>query len=172
MALQLYKIATVEVGSAGSATIDFTSIPQGYTDFKIVASMRTTTTTAGAWDNVNVTFNGTTTGYSQRLLFGNDTTTTGQSTSNSTTSLNFFYAARFAATANTFSNCEIYVPNYNSANNKSVQLETVVENNSTTTWLLGMTAGLWSNTAAITSVTLTSANLFVQYGTFTLYGIL
>jgi len=158
--------------NANAASVTFANIPQtGYTDLKIVASMRTTTATAGAWDNVNVTLNGTTTGYSQRLLFGNDTTTTAQSANNSTTSMNFFYAARNAATANTFSNCEIYIPNFTSANNKSVQLETAVENNSTTTWLLGMTAGLWSNTAAINSVTLTSANFFVQYSTFSLYGL-
>ena len=171
MPVNYVLLETIELNqNTGSVTFD--NIPQtGYTNLKIVASMRTTTATSGAWDNVNVTFNGSTTGYSQRLLFGNDSTTTGQSTNNATTSLNFLYAPRNAATSNNFSNCEIFISNYNSANNKNVQLESVVENNSATTWLLGMTAGLWSNTSAITSITLTSANFFVQYSTFSLYGI-
>ena len=39
MALQLFKIETVEVSSPVTS-VTFSSIPQGYTDLKLVASVR------------------------------------------------------------------------------------------------------------------------------------
>ena len=40
----LVKIQTVTVGSGGASSIDFTSIPQTYTDLCLVYSARLTTT--------------------------------------------------------------------------------------------------------------------------------
>ncbi len=76
------------------------------------------------------------------------------------------------ATSNTFANAELYIPNYTSSNYKSASTDSVTENNATSALAI-MTAGLWSNTAAITSITLTpdSATNFVQYSTFSLYGL-
>ena len=75
------------------------------------------------------------------------------------------------ATANTFANVSIYIPNYTSANYKSVSIDAVTENNATTAYAF-LSAGLWSNTAAITSATITnSSGNYVQYSTAYLYGI-
>jgi len=76
------------------------------------------------------------------------------------------------ATANTFGSWEAYVPNYTLSNNKSVSLDSVMENNATAAEQ-NLVAGLWSNTAAITSIKLLPLNgtAFKQYSTATLYGI-
>jgi hypothetical protein len=73
-----------------------------------------------------------------------------------------------SATASTFGSGLIYIPNYAGSTNKSYLTDWVTENNATAAYA-GFTAGLLSNTAAITDVTLTGS--FVQYSTATLYGI-
>jgi len=74
-------------------------------------------------------------------------------------------------TASTFGNAEIYLPNYAGNTNKSASIDMVSEQNATSTYM-GLVAPLWSNTAAITSITLTGASgNLAQYSTATLYGI-
>ena len=75
------------------------------------------------------------------------------------------------ATSNTFSNAEYYIPNYAGGTNKSTSGDAVAEQNATTAQVI-LTAGLWSNTAAITSVGLTpTSGTFLQYSTAYLYGV-
>ena len=77
------------------------------------------------------------------------------------------------ATANTFGNMEIYIPNYAGSSNKSVSVNQVGEDNAATAYAT-LLAGLWSNTAAITSIKLTPFSggaSFVQYSTAYLYGV-
>jgi len=78
-----------------------------------------------------------------------------------------------SATASTFGNGEYYIPNYTSSNYKSVSADAVSENNNTTAYAR-LTAGLWSNTAAITSIRLTpdTGTAWVTNSTATLYGVL
>ena len=169
MALQLYKIATVEVGSAGASTIDFTSIPQGYTDLKLVVSARTSNAANG--NSLRLKVNSITTGYTVRGLRGDGSTASSFTDTGST----YFAGVTNAAsgTTLTFSNIEIYIPNYSGSTNKSLSVDSARENNTTAADLY-LLAGLLSNTAAITSLTLTpetTAN-WVEYSTATLYGIL
>ena len=76
------------------------------------------------------------------------------------------------ATASTFGNTMLYIPNYTSSNNKSSSSDGVAETNATNV-NMAMIANLWSNTAAITSIKLTPATgaTLQQYSTATLYGI-
>jgi len=164
MANTFVKIQTVTVGTA-VATIDFTSIPQTYTDLKIVISARGSV--AALIENVLISFNSTTTDFTARNLESNGVTVT------SSTAVPR-YAGIFngsTSTASIFSNSEIYIPNYTSANYKSFSTDAVIENNAASSGLL-FVANLWSNTAAITSVTLTAGSgTFSQYTSATLYGI-
>lgn len=171
MPLQLYKIATVEVGSAGASSINFTSIPQGYTDLKLVVSLRGTD--ANNYINNRVSFNGSTSGYTSKLLYGLGSGTPTSINNSVTTAVDFSsYGTGSIATANTFGNVEVYIPNYAGSNNKSLSIDQVSENNATTS-IAALTAGLWSNTAAINQVTITPGlGTLVQYSTATLYGIL
>jgi hypothetical protein len=160
------KIASVTVGSGGAASIDFTSIPSTYTDLCIKHSLRIGGTSVQ--DVVDISFNGSTASFSGRILFG--TGAAAASTSSYTRGAGTM--AEWNFTANTFGNSEIYIPNYAGSNNKSLSADGVSENNGTTALAI-LFATLWSNTSAITSISLTpyGGGSFVQYSTATLYGI-
>lgn len=167
MANTFKKIQTVTVGSGGAANIEFTSIPQTYTDLKIVVSARSTY--SALTDTLFVKPNGLTTNGSSKWIIG-DGLNAGASSSAA-----FNYVREIngnTATASTFASVEIYVPNYTSSNYKSFSSEGVTENNAGVGVRTGITAGLWSSTAAITSITLTATGGdFVQYSSATLYGV-
>jgi hypothetical protein len=159
------EIASVTVGSGGAATIDFTSIPSTYTDLLVLASARSTRN-SDTIDDLVIRFNDSTTSYSGKRLFG----TGGSVSSDSPTDIRGFAVAN-NSTANTFSNNSFYIPNYTAAINKSVSIDGVNENNSSTAFG-GIVAGLWSNTAAITKITMLANNgNLMQYSSFYLYGI-
>lgn len=165
MANTFIKLSTVIVGPSGASSIDFTSIPQTFTDLKIVASIRCNV--AFTSEEFYVQFNGTTTNLSYRTLVG--VTNSGTASSGTGSS---GYVNGNSADASVFSNTQIYIPNYTSSNNKSFSVDTVNETNGTTTRPT-LSANLWSNTAAITSVKLisTTSATIMQYSTATLYGI-
>lgn len=164
------KIATVTVGSGMAANISFTSIPQTYTDLYIKISAKTNASSGTIWDSPFIDFNGTTTNQSTRFLYGNGSTT--GSTTDTRQYGSVYGVTTSSSTANTFGNGEVYIPNYTSSNYKSSSGDGVTENNAITSGL-AFTANLWSNTAAITSITLTpsSGSTFLQYSIATLYGI-
>ena len=161
MAANMVLLEKITVGAAGAASVTFNNIPQtGYTDLKIVASARSTTTTG----SVTIGFNGVTTNLSGRYIQG---VGTGTPTS-STYTTQIANMSISSDTTSTFGNFELYIPNYTSANYKSFSVDSVTENNATTAYA-NLVAGLWSSTAAITSVALTGA--FAQFSTFSLYGL-
>lgn len=169
MALQLFKIASTELSTATSS-ISFSNIPQGYTDLKIVLSVRASTTSGNS--NCFIYLNGVTgTSYSQTRLSGNGSTVV----SDSQTSypwIDMTNAIPNATyTANTFGSAQIYISNYTSSNYKYLSVDFVGENNAATSYAY-LDYGLFSNTSAITSLTIDGTDNFVQYSTATLYGIL
>jgi len=97
-----------------------------------------------------VTLNGSESSKSGKLLYGQGS---GAGASGNYTNLNIWYPSS-GATANTFGNAVINIPNYTSNTNKALSIDMVSESNETFTYGM-MFAGLWANTAAITSVTLT-----------------
>jgi hypothetical protein len=165
------KIASVTVGSGGAADIEFISIPATYTDLVVKLSSRSSGTAANGWINGALTFNGSGSNYSGILLVGRGDLAPA-SLPNSSTSIDFaFYSSESNTTANTFSNNEIYIPNYASSNNKSVSSDITEETNAARA-ILGFNAGLWSDSAVITSIKLQNASgNFLQYSSATLYGI-
>lgn len=165
MALTYQAIATVTVGSGGAADIEFTNIPGTYTDLCIALSLRYSYATG--WDNSKIEFNSSSSNLSSRGIYGNNTTVG----NGNWPSAIYLFQPGSSATSSTFGNCLVYIPNYTSSKNKSVSVDYVSENNSTD-GILGITSGLWSNTAAITSVKFTPvSNNYVQHSTATLYGI-
>lgn len=152
-----------------AATVTFDNIPQtGYTDLKVVWSTRDTS--ASAVNNIIIRLNSVTTSQSCRFFvftgtsFGNASADTPLYTSGSVGN---------NATTNTFSNCELYIPNYSSTSiNKSVTVDSVTENNATTAFIQ-LTAGIYTSNSAITSIQFApngSVN-FMAGSTFSLYGV-
>lgn len=166
MALTYIKIASATVGSGGASSIDFNSIVSTYDDLVILASIRTTNGTPNT--DMAMRFNGSTSGYSNRQLYG----TGSQALSNAPFSDRIYIGSGNGngATSNTFGNQLIYIPNYKTSNNKSVSTDAVSENNGTTAFM-NLVAGLWSNSAAITSISLFDGNTIMQHSTAVLYGI-
>ena len=146
------------------ASVTFNNIPQtGYTDLKIVGSTRYST--AISMGGFGITFNGLNTNQSAKYLYGAGSGTPGSG------SFLLFDSNGASDTANTFSNWEIYIPNYTSSNYKSFSIDDVLEANATYAEAI-MNAGLWSSAAAITSIGFArSAATWGQYSTFSLYGL-
>jgi hypothetical protein len=166
MATTYEIIDKATAGSGGVSSVTFSSIPQTYTDLKIVVSARQ----GSGGTDIKLTFNGSSTSYSNKRLFG--TGSTAASDSANTTYVSNTMTDDSDFTANTFGNGEFYIPNYRvSGIAKSVSVDGVTENNATLA-LSMLTAGLWSVTDAITSITI-SAQIpnFVQHSSFYLYGI-
>lgn len=168
MANTLIPIQTYTLSSS-AASVTFSNIPQNYTDLKLVISPRSDGGTTA--NDGRMTFNGSASGYSSRLLYGLGSGTP-SSASNSGTYMYWINSTNSnGLTASTFSNTEIYIPNYTSSNQKSVSCDTVTENNGTYGAQL-LTAGLWTGTSAITSISFSlDYGNFVSNSTFTLYGI-
>ena len=166
MAVTHKLIQTITVGVAGQASIEFTSIPQTYTDLLVVLSLRTNQ--AAVSDDIEIQFNTLTTNRSSRTLFGSGTV----ATSNSSASAIYCTANGATSTASVFSSVGVYIPNYTGSTNKSLSIDNVYEQNATGGFQ-GLSAGLWSSTAAITSVKFISAysSTIQQFSSASLYGI-
>jgi len=167
-------ISSTTVGSGGVSGIDFTSIPSTYTDLVLLLSLRGNN--ASYDDYINVRFNSSSgSNYSNRILDAGGVGFAGSSSFASQNYGYFFQIDAASSTASTFSNVEIYIPNYAGNANKPYSNFGVRENNgnqSTSRWM-ALNAGLWNQTSAITSINLSvgSSTLWVQYSTAYLYGI-
>jgi hypothetical protein len=154
----------ITVGAAGASSVTFSNIPQtGYTDLVVKYSLRNTSTNP----TVIALINGSASGFTRKYFVGSGTAVNAGSDAS-----NYIgYGEISTDTASTFASNEMYITNYTSSNYKSISIDNVTENNSTTAYAyLGAT--LWSNTAAITSIELSmyGGNL-AQYSTFYLYGV-
>jgi len=170
MANTFILIASSTVGAGGAASIDFTSIPSTYTDLVILYSGRSTSNAGQTWAPIRATFNGSSSTWSNRAIYGDGSSA---SSGNSSSLSEFGQASSSLSTSSTFSNGSIYIPNYAGSTNKSSSTDAVSENNGTSA-LASLTADLWSTTSAITSISLqipSAYGLFAQYSTAYLYGV-
>jgi hypothetical protein len=163
--------STVTVGVLGAATIDFTSISSAYTDLVLKISARSNY--VGVVETTNLQLNGvTTTTYPARYLQGDGASAT-SATANISASFPMGVVTGNTATASTFGSVDIYIPNYtDSSNQQSLSADSVSENNATTSYAR-LTAALWQNNAAITSISIFPylGTSWQQYTTASLYGI-
>ena len=162
----------ITVGAAGAASVTFNSIPQtGYTDLVVKASARTDRALEN--DEISVRINGDTSAiYSYRSITGNGSSASSSTETNTTRFRNLNNISGATATSNTFGNTEFYIPNYTNSSFKSVSFDSTGENNATSSYM-DLAAGLYGSTSAVTSILMfprVGPN-FVQYSTFSLYGI-
>ena len=164
--MTMTHIETIELGSS-AASITFSSIPQDYTDLLLLVSPRTDD--VDARDNVLVQPNNSSSNLSTIVLDGYDS---GNVATASLTEVRLL-ATSATATSNTFGSNSVYFSNYTSSAAKSMSIEAVQENNSSASYALGIQAGLWNDTTAITSIVLlprTGSNLLANT-TASLFGI-
>lgn len=167
-----YTLIASNTLSSSAASVTFSSIPGTYTDLVLRMSVRTITNSSS--EVVLLRFNSDTTGnYSFTFLTG-DGSTAASSRGSNQTYIYFSGTASGNGTSNTFSNAEIYIPSYTAAQNKSIGVFPVTENNATsTTTKIEPTSGLWRNTAAISSISIlgTVGAGLATGSSFFLYGI-
>lgn len=150
-------------GTVSSVTIS--SIPSTFTDLVIEYSGRTNGGTTG--NDLLISLNGSTANFTHRRLQGSGSTVASYNGSTGNAGID----NGNTSSANVFSNTSIYIPNYAGSNYKSISSDSVTENNATEAYTF-FGAVLWSNTAAINSVTLTPyAGSILQYSTIYVYGV-
>ena len=164
MAANYVLLAKNVVGAAGASSVTFSNIPQtGYTDLVIKGSVRTDVGTA--YGVIYCQFNSAAyANQTYRRIYG-DGSSAG---ADNATSIVLALVSGNGATANTFGTFDVVIPNYTSSNYKSLSSDSAGETNATTIYSQLM-AGLWSDTAPITSITLVAS--YMQYSTFYLYGV-
>jgi hypothetical protein len=156
-----------------AASVTFSSIVGTYTDLRLIYSARDNRSSTNFTDDVTIKFNGSATSdYSSKVLYGGGGGAASLGNSAATYSYGG-YVTDTSGTANTFGSSDIYIPNYAGSNNKSFSVDAVSESNDANNVYISLQAGLRSNTAAITSITLAPLNgtLFSVSSTFYLYGI-
>jgi hypothetical protein len=172
MAVYSELIQTQTLASAAGSIV-FSSIPQTYADLRLVFSVRAQRT-SNTWDNVVMYFNGITgTQYSSRIIYSQASGAVAVNSNAGVAFLNFIqYAPTATATANLFSNGEVYIPNYAGNKFKQVIANSVAPTLSVSDNIFTYSAGLWSNTAAINSITIAPGSLNLEANSsISLYGI-
>jgi hypothetical protein len=160
-----YKLISSNVLSTSTTSISFSSIPQTYTDLVIRTNIRTDNT--GSGNGFSVYLNGSTTSASRTIIYGDGSTAATLRSSTAPGGL----VNGTTETANTFAGTEVYIPNYGGSTYKPVSTLSVMENNANFAYI-SAGIGLWSNTSAVTSITLTSGvGNFIATSSFYLYGI-
>jgi hypothetical protein len=166
MSYTLIERKTLE---SSASNITFDNIPQFYSDLVILTSVRGDNANA---QGLRIYFNGLTSNLSSIFLFGD-----GSGVSQGT-GTDGFAGSLFGtgATANTFGNGMIYIPNYAGSTNKSFTSDNVTENNATTSFQ-SIGVGRWASTAPITSFTVFGrtdgggTNNLIAGSSISLYGI-
>lgn len=169
MANTYQALSTVTVGAGGVAEILFSDIPQTYTDLVLVWSTRLNSTSVATRFTLNANSSAI---YNQRRLYASGGTTGGDAS----TGLSWFdFKGNVGSsyTANVFSNSYLYIPNYASTSQpKTVNVDFSSENNSTTVWEVGFSAGQFSSNDPVTSIKVWRAtDTIEQYSTVAIYGI-
>jgi len=160
------KLIESKTLATAAASIEFTSIPQDGTDLVALTSLRADV----ASNELRFRINGDTgTNYTDRRLGGNGASPS--SASQTSAYLRCIGSNPSDYTANTFGNASFYLPNYTGSTQKSISHDSVSENNSTEA-VQNITAGIWTGTAAITSVLFyPSSGNFVAGSIISLYKI-
>jgi hypothetical protein len=169
------SIATVTVGSGGSASVTFSSIPSTYKHLQIRGIMRSSRATFGNGGS-NYNFNGDTgTNYSWHSVQGDGSSATARNAT-TTNRIATNSNAESGAPANTFGAIVFDILDYTNTNKyKTTRALAGVDINGTVAGyggIIELISGNWRSTSAITSITITADNPnYVQYTSFALYGI-
>ena len=171
-----YTLISSNVLGSNTASVTFSSIPSTYTDLVLRASTRTSYTADAYPRDTFIRFNGdSATNYSVTRLGAQTGSAFSGRTSSASQGIIFEENTNAAAsTANTFSETEVYIPNYLSTSNRAFSNFGVSENNDNTYPIIGATALLYRGGSAISSIFLSpqggTAN-FLTGSSFYLYGI-
>lgn len=167
------SIATVSVGSGGTPTVIFSSIPSTYTHLQIRGIVRNgrAVNSMGGSLHIKVNSDATSGNYKVHRLYGNGSTIVADSPSSSTNGMPILDTPSSLTTASAFGGFVIDILDYaNTSKYKTVRSIGGADLNGS--GHNSFYSGLWMNTSAITSLDITNGTeSTVQYSHFALYGI-
>lgn len=176
MASTFTLIESFTVGAGGASAITIGSgntIPQTYTDLKLMYSLRVSASTGYYYEHPILSFNGGGGTYKTRMIYSNGGSALSADDSGGASTVGYWAGITTTSntTANAFANNELYIPNYTESRPKPYAVDGAGENAIVQNGMC-LTSGFWTSSAAITSITLTaSVGSFVQYSSVYLYGI-
>lgn len=166
------SIATTVVGSGGASSVTFSSIPSTYTHLQVRITAKGNRSIA--IENGYLTFNGdSNNNYNNHNLYADGTTVYAGVNNSDPGMLIYTFAGNGGQSdSNVFGAGVIDILDYTSTNKFKVSRALAGYDNNTQ-GLLGLNSGLWRNTNAITSLTLTptGGTAWLQNSSFALYGI-
>jgi hypothetical protein len=165
------SIATVTVGSGGTGTITFSSIPGTYKHLQIRAFNQTNRSDSNR-DSLKLRFNSdTASNYSYHVLTGDGSSATSYAGATQAF-IEVDWTSSSLPGSNFFGTQIIDILDYANTN-KYKTSRTLGGNDTNGSGNVSLNSGSWRNTAAITTVTLIPyvGTLFSQYSSFALYGI-
>jgi hypothetical protein len=168
------SIATVTVGAGGASSVSFTSIPSTYTHLQIRAFGFTNRATFGV-DGVKHRFNSDSgSNYAIHQIYGEGSTVFADGGGSQTSA----GGSNLGTTVSSYPGSYVLdILDYANTNKyKTTRLLGGTDLNGTIAGVagyLGLYSGLWLNTAAISTITITPniGTAFTQYSSFALYGI-
>lgn len=170
-----YTFISKAVLTGTQATVTLNSIPQTFTDLQVLVSARSDRVSPDT--SLVITLNSSTTNYSLTRMYnftGGSTPGTSNSSAASQWGLSYALVGVDATTTNSFTNGEIYLPNYTGSTFKSASITNALEGNSAgSPFTILAVANLLQDTSPITSITFANVGAFnfVANSSFYLYGI-
>ena len=162
-------LATVTL-SANTASVTFAGIPSGYKHLQIRAMSRGNAATDQ--DNLLVQFNGDTCGnYNNHYLYGTGSSAAAGAETGAQTTAQVGRVTGASLSSNIFGVSIVDILDYTNTN-KYTTNRTLCGFDSNGGGIVMLQSSLWRNTAAVTSLSLTTgAGSFIQYSSFALYGV-
>jgi hypothetical protein len=167
------SIATVTVGSGGSSTVSFSSIPSTYAHLQVRWIARTSAAAPGSEGDLIIVY-GTphaNNGYAH-MLYGNGSSASVTNTGGTAYSQYASYTTGSTQTASSFGAGVLDVLDYANTN-KYKTWRTLGGWDGNGSGFISLSSGLQADSSALTGITFAtnSGNSFAQYSTFALYGI-
>jgi hypothetical protein len=161
-----------KIAQATTDSLIISSIPATYKDLMLCITSRDLTPAGGFGQTMYMQFNGDGSALYSSIWGEINGTAAAYSSNNGTNQTGFRVgvAPSTTATAGVFGSMTIHIPNYASSNLKQYFAEYATENNSTSAYV-GIDAGVYRSTSAITGISIGSGFPLSTLCTYTLYGI-
>ena len=169
MATTFTQIGTAQIVSTDTTTVEFTNIPNTFTDLKVEISARADG--SGNVEMIEFTYNNNTSNRTSLVMEGRPASDSIASFAPTTLFIGNVNAP--GQVSSSFNNVSLYIPNYAGSGNK-VSISEASMNGSNAERSGAINVQRWADSTAITSIQFKlegGVRKFVQHSTFYLYGI-